>query len=68
MESSRDLDALAVRQISSGLEHYMNTLDIYCQILREIAPNSSPAMHAIMHMSTANAELGSADDLLGDIE
>lgn len=68
MGTSGDLDSLAISQIGYGLGHVMETIDNYCELLREVAPNSSPAMHAIMHMGTANAELGSAEQLLGDVE
>ena len=68
MKTREDSKSLAVSQIGYGLGHIMETLDNYCKLLHEIAPNSSPAMHAIMHLGVANAELGSAEQLLGDVE
>lgn len=68
VKRSEDLNAVCVKQISGGLEHIAHTLDMYCETLREIAPDSSPAMHAVMHMSAANAELSSAEYLLEDVQ
>ena len=68
MKSSEDLRDVCIKQLSGGLERIAHTLDVYCEILREIAPDSSPAMHAVMHMSAANAELSSAEYLLEDVQ
>ena len=67
-EPSGSLDALAVRQICYVLDCIRNVIESNCVVLREAAPNSLPAVHAILHLGNANDEIGRAKELLEDVE
>ena len=60
--------ATALHMISSTINSMAIVATDMEMLLRELAPDSSPAMHAIMHLGVANAELGSAEQLLGDVK
>ena len=66
-EPSGSLDALTVRQIGFGLDHIVDVIDDYCMLLLRVAPDSLPAVHAILHLENAKDEIGSAGQLVDDV-
>lgn len=65
---NKEVRMSALQMLSATLQS-MESIAIYMEMfLRAFAPDDPAAMHAVMHISTAGAELTSAEYLLGDIQ